>query len=70
MRMAYQNNITGTLFYESANSAVLEITGKEKDITSLLEQCKNENYIIEVHILGKSKTTNKYTDFIMLNQID
>jgi hypothetical protein len=70
MRMAFQNKITGTLLYESAHSAILEISGEEKDIISVLEQCKKEDYITEVHIINKTKTAHKLTDFIMLNQID
>ena len=70
MRMAYENNISGTLYYESANSAVIEITGSEKAAINFIEQCKTINYINEIHTLNKTQTIIKHTDFIMLNQID
>lgn len=70
MRLAYQNNITGTLFYESVGSVIIEITGNEKDINRVIEKCKKTDYITEVHILNKTKTAKKHKDFIMLNQID
>lgn len=70
MHMAYDNNITGSLFYESANSVILEITGNEPDILKTIEKCKKEDFINEIHILNKTITRNKLTDFIMLNQID
>jgi hypothetical protein len=70
MHLAYDNNITGSLFYESANSVILEITGNESDILNTIEKCKKEEFINEIHILNKTLTRNKLTDFIMLNQID
>ncbi|MCB2219833.1 MAG: acylphosphatase [Bacteroidetes bacterium] len=70
MQLAYQYNITGTFFYESKEAVILEITGEEEDIHYLIEQCQKEKYIKEVLILSKTRTENKLTDFIMLNQID
>ena len=70
MHLAHNNNITGTLFYESANSVILDITGTESDILKTIEKSKKEAYVNEIHILNKSKTQNKSTDFIMLNQIN
>lgn len=70
MHMAFQNRISGTLFYESAQSVILEITGEEDDILSAIEQCRKEDYITGIHVLNKIKTKNKSNDFIMLNQID
>lgn len=70
MRLAFQNKITGTLFYESVDSVILEITGNEEDIIKVIDHCKKEYYITEIHILNKTKTAKKLTDFIMLNQID
>ena len=70
MHFAHDNNISGSLFYESANSVILEITGEEADIIKTTDKCKKEEYISEIHILNKTITQNKSTDFIMLNQID
>ena len=70
MHLAYLNNITGSLFYESADSVILEITGEEGDTISMINQCKKQDYISEIFILNKTKTENKLTDFIMLNQIE
>jgi len=70
MQLTINNNITGTLFYESANSVILEFTGKEEDVNRVLEKCKQANYINEILILNKTKPEKKINDFIMLNQID
>ena len=70
MHMAYDFNLTGTLFYESTESVILEITGREEDIEKAIKQCKNVKFINEVLILNKTKAKNKLNDFIMLNQID
>ncbi len=70
MRLAYQNNVTGTLFYESDNSVILEITGDEQDVDRITQICKKDDFVTDIHILGKTKTDKKLTDFIMLNQID
>jgi hypothetical protein len=70
MHMAYDNNITGSLFYESAHSIILELTGRDEDILKIIIKCKKEDYISDVYILNKKETENKLTDFIMLNQID
>lgn len=70
MRLAYQNNITGTLFYESENSVILEITGDEQDVDLIMKICTKEDFVTYIHILSKTKTDKKLTDFIMLNQID
>lgn len=70
MQLAFKNSITGTLFYESAESVILEVSGNEEDIMRIIEECKQTNYITEIHVLNKSKVENKLTDFIMLNQIN
>jgi len=70
MQFAFKNNFTGSLFYESAESVILEITGREEDIIKTIDLCRREDYISDIHILFKTKTEKKLTDFIMLNQID
>lgn len=70
MSLAYKNDISGSLYYESVNSAVLEITGSEKAAVNFIEQCRTMNYINDVHTLNKIQTLIKQTDFIMLNRID
>ncbi|OQX77723.1 MAG: hypothetical protein B6D61_06745 [Bacteroidetes bacterium 4484_249] len=70
MQLAFKNDFTGTLFYESAESVILEITGREEDIINVIDIWKREDYISNIHILFKTKTENKLTDFIMLNQIN
>ncbi len=70
MHLAYNNEVTGSLFYESDNSAILEITGNSEAIETLIDQIKQDDFIKDVFILNKTKTKNKSTDFIMLNQID
>ncbi|MEZ5195947.1 MAG: acylphosphatase [Bacteroidales bacterium] len=70
MQLAYKNDITGTLFYESASSVILEITGNDEDIHQVIEKCKQAKCVTEIHILNKTTTTKKQNDFIMLNQID
>ncbi|MCD4694977.1 MAG: hypothetical protein K8S16_01955 [Bacteroidales bacterium] len=70
MQLAFNNNFTGTLFYESVESVILEITGREEDLISAIDLWKTEDYISDINILFKTKTENKLTDFIMLNQIN
>ena len=70
MQLAFKNNFTGTIFYESAESVILEITGREEDLISAVNLWKREDYIRDIHILFKTNTENKLTDFIMLNQIN
>ena len=70
MREAYDNNISGTLFYESAESVIIEISGREQDLIRLVENCKKADYIKDIHILKRTRTSKKADDFIMLNQID
>jgi len=70
MQLAFKNDITGTLFYESSDSVILEITGNEEDINHLIKKCNQADYITEIYILNKTKSAKKITDFIMLNQID
>ena len=69
-RLAIENNLTGSLYYESRYSVILEITGRDEDILKTIIKSKKEDYIEDVHILNKSITQNRLTDFIMLNQID
>ncbi len=70
MQLAYKNNMAGSLFYESGESVILEISGDEEDLLNVINQCKKQSYINEIFILNKTKTQSKLTDFIMLNQID
>lgn len=70
MHLTYDHHITGTLFYESSHSAILEMTGKNADILRVIIKLKRESFIDDIHILGKKETEKKSTDFIMLNQID
>jgi hypothetical protein len=70
MRLADKYNISGSLFYESPLSVILEIIGTEEDISMIMEKCRKERYIDEIHILHKAITAKTSTDFIMLNQID
>lgn len=70
MRTAFQNNLTGTIFYLSENAAILEISGKEGDIIETIDHYRGLEYISKIKILDKYKTGKKFNDFIMLNQID
>lgn len=70
MQMAFEHRLTGTLLYESENSILIEISGREKDILMAIEMCKGVSFIREVIILSKTRTTKTFIDFIMLNQID
>lgn len=70
MRLAYENNITGSLFYESPKSIILDLTGMDKDILKTIIKCKKEDFIENIHILNKTSTKTKLPDFNVLNQID
>ncbi len=70
MHLAYDHHITGTLFYESPHAAILEITGNNADILRVIIKLKREPFIDDIHILSKTITEKKLTEFIMLNQID
>ncbi len=62
--------ITGSLFYQSVDLVILEFTGEEVEIKRVIDKCEKEEFISEIHIMNRTKTTKKLTDFIMLNQID
>jgi len=70
MHMAYNNNVTGSLYYESENSVIIEIIGKSEAIKNLIEEIRQDDFISDVFILHIKKTAKTSTDFIMLNQID
>jgi len=70
MHLTYNHHITGTLFYESPHAAILELTGSNTDILRVIIKLKRESFIDNIHILSKTITEKKLTDFIMLNQID
>ena len=69
MELAFKNDIGGTLFYESEKSAILDITGEDKDIKKMIDKCNEENYVVSINTLIKSQTNNKIKDFIILNKL-
>ena len=70
MHAAFKSNVTGSIFYESEHSAILEMTGNKEDILLVIESCRQEHFVRDVDILARSHSNSKLTDFIMLNQID
>ena len=70
MHAAFESNVTGSIFYESENSAIVEMTGKEEDVLHVVETCRGESFVEGVEILARHHSNSKLSDFIMLNQID
>jgi acylphosphatase len=70
MHLAYQNDVTGSFFYESPNSVIIEVYGTEDSIDHILEHCRKAEFVEHIRILEKQQTEKKSTEFIMLNQIE